>query len=282
MAIIGNTQTTATKQAAIASVAQKELKESSNLLAYFTDVSQFAVKGAKSISFPKLTSFSVSSRATGTAGTPAVVTSSVDTMDLDIKNYVSWVIDPNDEVQSTLDWELATVGLAASAHGRGMNESLITALKACRKQIAVAADISKANILEMREYLKKNNADMSKVVLFVAADQMTALLGISEFTQNQIYGSAPVENGLIGRVYGIPVIETNFLSDGEYIMAEKSGCAYGFQKGPQYGEQPANEYGVGALLRAMDLLAGIKGLQINVGTAGASESALVVGFKDAA
>lgn len=282
MAVIQDTQINATKQDRIASVAQKELKENASLLGYFMDVSAFAVKGAKSISFPKLTSFTVDAKASGTAATPKVITSSTDKLDLDISNIISWVVDPNDEIQSTLDWELATVSLASSAHGRAMNAELVAELKSVRTQVAATGDISKANILEMREYIRKNNGNLDQTTLFVAVDQMTSLLGIAEFSQAHIYGAAAVQSGVIGKVYGIPVVETNHLADGEFLMAEKSGCAYGFQKGPQYGEQPANEYGVGAKLRVMDLLAGVKGLQIAVGTAAAGKSALVIGFKDPA
>ena len=55
---IGNTQVGATKMDVIAAMVQKELKFKAVLSRYFEDVSAFAIKGAKSITFPKLSSFS--------------------------------------------------------------------------------------------------------------------------------------------------------------------------------------------------------------------------------
>ena len=69
MAVTGNTELLATKQDIIAAAVQRELKERSFLSNFVLDVSGFAGKGMKSISFPKLTSFTVEERASATAGT---------------------------------------------------------------------------------------------------------------------------------------------------------------------------------------------------------------------
>jgi hypothetical protein len=279
--ITGNTQTAATKQAAIAALAQKELKQAAFLSQYFTDVSQFAVKGVKSISFPKLSSFTVGERASGVKGEAVALTSTVDTLALDIPAYLQWVIDSNDAVQTTLQWDLESVSRAASAHGRYLDQKLIDAALANGQELTSAVgDVSRDKILEMREFLKKNNAVMNDVALFVAPDQMTALLKVTEFTQAQVFGMAVIPSGLIGRCYGIPVIETNSLTAGQYFMAEKSGLAYGFQRSPAIDEQKDIDYGAAAVKKVMDSLYGVKALQIGQANAGATKSALIVKYND--
>jgi hypothetical protein len=278
--IIGNTQTAATKQDLIAQVAQRELKAAAIFSGYFTDVSNFAVKGAKSISFPKLSSFVVGERGSGQTLDAQAITASVDLLPLNVPAYLKWIIDTNDEVQSTLDWELETISRAASSHGRYFDQKIRGVVVAEAAQIASTGNIDRDKVLEMREYLKKNEANMSEVTLFVSADQMTSLLKIEEFSRADVYGSPVTQTGLLGRVFGIPVVETNALNDGEYFMAEKGAIAYGFQRSPAIGSEPAIDYGVGAEKKAMDALYGCKSLAVGLGNAAPTESALMIRFKD--
>jgi hypothetical protein len=279
--IIGSTQTAATKQDLISQIAQRELKAAAIFASYFTDVSNFAVKGSKSISFPKLTSFTVGERGSAATLDAQAITASVDILNLDVPAYLKWIVDPNDEVQSTLDWELETVSRAASAHGRYFDGKVRAVVLAEAAQCAAVGAISRDKVLEMRQYLKKNEANMDQVTLFVAASEMTNLLKIEEFSRADVYGSPVTQTGLLGRVFGIPVVETNQLEDGEYFMAERGAIAYGFQKSPAYGEQDELDFGVGCKKRAMDALYGLKGLQIGQGEAEAAESALMIRNADA-
>ena len=68
-----------TKMDVILAMVQRELKESASLLPFTRDFSAMAVKGAKSISVPKLSSFVVGDRTFGATGTEtAALTDSVD------------------------------------------------------------------------------------------------------------------------------------------------------------------------------------------------------------
>jgi hypothetical protein len=87
-------------------------------------------------------------------------------------------------------------------------------------------------------------------------------------------------SGLIGKVYGIPVIEHNLLADGFYFMAEEGAIAYGFQKSPAIGEQDDIDHGVGAKKKAMDCLYGVKSLQIGQANASVGKSALMIRCSD--
>jgi len=280
MTVISNTQIAPTKMDLIIAVAQRELKASAQLAGFFSDKSQFATKGNKSVSFPKLTSFTAADRASGVAGAEQVVTSSVDQLLLNKNKQVLWVIDPADEIQSTLNWELETVKLAASAHGRMFDRDLVDAAMVARTEVSVSGLITRDLILEMVEYLSKNFARKDQIALFISPAQKTAMLKISEFTQAQIFGNSVIPSGTIGQVYGVPVIEAPILTDAEFFMADKDGLAYALQKAPAYDEQKAIEYGAGAMKRTLDQLYGVKALQIAAGTAAAGKSGLIIGYND--
>lgn len=280
MALIANTQMAPTKMDLIVEMAQRELKAQAQLAGFFTDKSAFAVKGAKSVSFPKLSSFTAQDRASGVAGVEQVVTASVDTLLLNKNKQVLWVIDPADEIQSTLNWELETVRLAASAHGRQFDRDLVDTAMSARKEVSATGDITRDLVLEMIEYLAKNFARKDQIALFISPAQRTAMLKISEFTQAQIYGNAVIPSGAIGSVYGVPVVEAPILTDAEFFMAEREGLAYALQKAPAYDEQKAIEFGAGSMKRTLDQLYGLKALQIDAGTAPSGKSALIVGYND--
>jgi hypothetical protein len=259
--IHGNPELGATKQDLIAALVQKELAAKANLLPYVTDVSRFAVKGAKSISFPKFGSFTPINRATATAGDAAVLTATTDKLDLDINAYIAWIVDSSDEIQSTVAVQSELALRAASGHGRYVDFNIIAELEAAGTATTTTGAISRNVILEMRETLLKANADMNELVLVLDPTSETDLLKIEEFTKADVYGQAVIPSGMIGRVYGVPVLINNQLDDDQYFMFAKSGIAIGFQKSPAISEQGANEFGSGAVRVAMDQLYGVKAMQ---------------------
>ena len=97
MAVTGNTQLAPTKQDLIAALVQRELKFQAKLLPTVTDVSVFAVKGSKSISFPKAGSFTVENRASAASGTLQDLTFTTDQLLTDYRAYVAWSVDSVDE-----------------------------------------------------------------------------------------------------------------------------------------------------------------------------------------
>ena len=276
MSVTGNTELAATKQDLIAAAVQRELRERSFLSGFVTDVSGFAGKGMKSISFPRLTSFTVENRASAAAGNLQALTSSVDTLDLDQRAYVSWLVDANDDIQSTINYQVEAALFAARAHARYVDDQLIAealAVASLSVNGATAADIDRDSVLEMRRYLIENNADMAQVVLVIPPSQEEALLKINEFSRAEVYGQAVIPSGVIGRVYGIPVLihNSNDLDDAgsglqQAIMMERSGLAIGFQRQPAFDEQKEIAFGSGATRQVLDQLFGVKGMQLGVST----------------
>ena len=268
----------------ITSMVQAELREKAVLLPTISDMSGFAGKGSKSVSFPKLGSFTVENRAFGAAGSEQAVTEGFDTITLDRNAYISFVVDSADEIQTTVEARTELLLRAGSAMARYVDTQILGVLNTVASlniNAAVAQDITRDDILEMRRHLMENNADMNQVFLVVPPAQEEAMLKIAEFSQADIYGSAVIPNGMIGRVYGVPVIISNLLGDaGQAYMYERSGIAIAFQKSLGVGEQPEVAYGSDARKVAIDQLFGVDGMQLGVNGALATESPLVAKLKD--
>lgn len=276
-AIHGNTQLAATKQDLVAAMVQRELKFQSKLLPFVTDVSQFAVKGAKTVSFPRLASFTAVDRATGVAGDATTILSSTDQLALDKAAYVAYIIDSQDSIQSVLNYELECAKRAASAHARFVDSTILANVESEAEATATAsALITRDVILEMRKKYLKQFGLIEEASLWISPDQEEAMLKISQFTEAQIYGNSSIPSGVIGSVYGIPVVVHAGMSADQYYLVGKSGFAIGFQQSPMMSEQGANEYGAGAKRVAVDQLFGTKGLQIAEAGAAAGKSALMI------
>ena len=271
-----------TKNDLIISLVQKELKEKSFLFSTVEDLSRFAVKGAKSISVPKLTSFTAVSRTLGAAQDAVALTDSKDLINLDLFPYIAWLEDHADNYQSTIDYRIEASLRAASGHGRFVDNAVIAGLEVVASlniNGAAPADITAANILLMRRTLMEKNADMNMVVFVIAPDQEEAMLKLPEFSRYDYRGNgaSPILNGQIGSVYGVPVMIHNGVKAQQAFMYEKSGFGVAFSQSAMMSEQDANEYGSMSKRVAMDQALGMGGLQQGVG---AAESPLVTKLID--
>jgi len=277
MSINGNTQMSATKMDVIAAVVQKELKFAAKLSPLFTDFSAFAVKGAKSVSIPKMGSMTVENRASGVEGTPQLVLSSVDKLDLDIRAYISFIVDPQDAAQSVLNWEMVLAERAGASHGRYVDTKLVEALATYKGYDLGLPAVTRDGILAARQQLLKNDFTQDEHVLIISPAQETELLKIAEFSRaDYVAGSTATISGMIGKVYGTPVVVSNALADAEAWYVAKSALGFAFQRSPVAASQPYNQAGVGASLYATEQLFGIKGLQLAEKGLSAGQSAGIV------
>lgn len=278
--ITGNTQVGATKNDVIIAIVQKELAFAAKMLPYVTDFSQFALPGQKTVKVPKLTSFTIVDRATATAGDASVLTSSVDTIDLDFNAYCAWLVDSADEIQSSIQWQIESARRAAAAHGRYVDEQILVEMEATGDAIATVSPLITRDVaLEMRKKLQKVNGDLTQSAWIISPDQEEALLKINDFSQAQIFGQAVIPSGVIGSLYGMPVVIHNGLATAQYFLLERSGLGFAMQKAPGMSEQMANQYGTTAMRVAMDQLFGVQGMQLGVNGAAVGESPLII--KDA-
>ena len=277
---------TLAKQDLIGALVQRELLESASLINLCTDYSSLAVKGSKSVSIPKLTSFTVGDRAFGAQGTEsAALAVDVDTINLDKNKYLLFGYDSADSMQSTIEYKMMAIQRAASAHGRQINSDIITEIEAVAGlsvNAAVPANITASDILDMREFLIENFANMASAKFVIAADQEKVLLGLPEFSRYDYRGNgpSPLVNGAIGSVYGVPVVINQQLKAQQAFMVAPEGMGFAFQRAPAVGEDTDLRYGVDGVQVAVDCTYGLNGLQIGEGTAAAGKSPLVAILTD--
>lgn len=275
-----------TKQDLIASLVQRELKETASMIGLCTDYSNLAIKGAKQVSIPKLSSFTVGDRAFGAQGTEtAALTDSVDDILLNKNKFILFGYDQSDEMQSSIDYKIAAIRRASAAHGRQINDDIITEIESVAGLSvngAAPADITADDILAMREFLMENFANMATARFVIAADQERVLLSLPEFSRYEYrgVGPAPVINGLIGSVYGVPVVLNQQLKAQQAFMVAPEGMGFAFQRNPAVGEDTDLRYGVQGMQVAVDCTYGVGGLQLSEGSAASGKSPLVAVLTD--
>ena len=283
-AYMGNTELAATKAALISEVVQRELAFNAMLMSTVTDVSKFAVKGAKSISFPKLSSFTVSNRTEGVLGETTALTSTVDLLSLNFNAYVSWGIDSFSAKQATIDSQLEAIKFAAAAQARYVDQQIITKLAAVSASFVNAGadvDVTYANLLAMRKAILKADGILGNTVIIASPAQEAVIMGLTEFKDNSVFGGpAVIPSGVVGRILGMPVYVHNGLADKQLFMYEKSAIAVGFQKEAEYGEESFIQLGVGAKRCAIDQFFGLEGMQLALKGAAAGKSPLDLGLND--
>jgi hypothetical protein len=281
--VITGTTLATTKATLISSMVQKELAFKAKLISYITDLSAMAAPGSSIVQFPKLTSFTVVNRSEGVAGDASALTSSVDSLNLNINAFVSWILDSMTVKQSNINAELEFAKFAAAAQARYVDSQIIATLRSVSASfvnVGADVDVTYANLLAMLELIEVADGDVSNATIIVSPHQKNVIMGLAEFKNAYQFGQANIPVGNIGVILGMPVVVHNGLASKELFVVEKSGVGIAFQKNAAYGEMDAIQYGVGAKRAAVDQLFGIAGMQLALKGAAAGKSPLVVGLND--
>lgn len=282
MAITGDTQLAATKQEIIAEFAQRALINAMTFGNTVRDVSNRAVKGAESISFPKNTNlFAVENRASAAAGTDQDITFGKDTMLLGFRAHIQWLIDQDDEIESTLDVQREYIERAAKQHAAYVDAQIIAAMEADGIATTTVGNISQAVVLEMQQVLLQNKAMPNDLYLQVSPKQHALLLQIDPFVGADNYGRPIIEQGVLGSLYGVKVMMNTALLPDQYFMYETEGMALGFQRAARFDEAPTPEYGAGSKRQVLTQKFGVKSLQIGVPGAFLADGVTALGTKSA-
>ena len=204
---------------------------------------------------------------------------------LNKNKYLQFGFDQADSYQATIDYKAAAIQRAAQAHGRQINDDIIAEIESVgglSVNGATPADITADNILEMREFLMANFANMATAKFVIAADQERVLLSLPEFSRYEYrgVGPAPVMNGMIGSVYGIPVVLNQQIKAQQGFMIAPEGMGFAFQRNPAVGEEDNLDYGTQGRKVVVDCTYGVGGLQLGEGTAASGKSPLVALLTD--
>lgn len=267
--ITGNTELSATKQDLVAAMVQTTLREQAVVQARVMDVSRFAVPGAQSIKFPFRSSrFSVQKRSSSQKGSAQAIVYGGDKLDLDQNAYISWIIERFDDIQSQIAAEEDALSEAAAEHALQVDSDVVDAMvagAAAANDVTFATAIDRDDILDMRLKLREQNVPIQRpedLTLLLAPQEERDMLDIADFTSADRFGSnQPIQNGQIGRVFGMPVLVSTEISSNVSLLFHREALALGFQARPSFDEQKAVEYGAGSMRQALDQLYGWKVLQ---------------------
>lgn len=259
---MGDTDLGATKNALIISLVQRELISKAVVMPTIRDASAFAGKGSKSIDVPRAGSFAVQDRATTVEATLVNVTYATDQIVLDQMSTVSWLVDPQDEIESSVDVMVDTAQRAAKAQAKNFDTLVIAGLETDSTDTATtAANITLAVFLEMRKTLLLAEAELGNLTFLTGPDQESDLLAISQFVDADKYGSAIIPSGTLGRLYGVNVVISSQIVDTRYYMYDREGYGFAIQRQANMGERAAPEFGSTAVLRTLDMKWGHAELQ---------------------
>lgn len=244
--LTGDTATDAMKQTIVANLVQRELIASSVLAGTILDVSQFAAaNGIDEIEFPRLSSFAVTKKASGTAVDAAALTYATDKLLLDQHAVVQWLIEKKASKQAAIALELENLQRAAKAHAKqidvDIHAALIAGVSASSPDHVVAfagAGFDKADIVNAMKLLDLQEVPADSRYLAVNPTEHATMLGVEGFIDASRYGSsAPVMNGEIGQIYGMKVLKSTVVTAGRPLVYQKEAAVIGFQMQPTFDNQ---------------------------------------------
>lgn len=267
--IIDGTEVSVTRMDYIVETVQRELAAQAKVRPLVTDVSQYAVKGNRSISFPKLGSLEVQKLGEGQAADAQAIAATEDQLELDQLASVQFILKKQSEIQSRLMFEEAMISRAASAHARQVDIDIIEAMAsgaASANDVTYNASDIEDNILDVVKALDEANSPEEGRFLLFRPAQKKLILSVANFVQAERYGSnVPIMQGEIGMAYGIRFVMSNIATttfvDGTMIGFHREALALGFQMDPMIDEEKDIKWGAGSKRVAVDQLYGYKTLQ---------------------
>lgn len=266
-----------TKNDIIVSAVQKNLIEKAVLAPTVRDVSAYAVAGSDAFRVPKLSNFSVTNRAFGSAADAQALTDSWDRINLDFNAYIAWLYDSRSTYQSSINFQVEAAQRAALSHAKYVDQQIKSTLDTVAGVTVSIATFTtvKEQVLELRKELLKKGAEISRMTIAIGPDKEAEMLAESDFVRADFYGQANVRMGSIGMLYGIPVVISRLIDADEMFVYDSDGVGLAFQGGVEMSDQEANEYGASSRRVAMDQVFGCGGLELGEQGVLAAESPLV-------
>lgn len=261
--ITGVSEVDATRQELVAAMVQRELKAQAIVASSMMDVSQFAEPGSKTIKFPKATSFNVEKKLSGSAASAQALTYTTDDLPLDQHAVIQWIIEKRASLQSRVNLEMEAIKRASSSHARQVDQDLLDAMSAgAALSVTISGSFGREEITEARRKLRAAHfpIEAGKVFLLCGPTLEESMLNVADFINAEKYGaSEPVQNGEIGKVFGLKVLVSNLITTSLAYVYHSEGLALGFQQMPEFEEQPdlANL----GMRQSLDQLYGLKVLQ---------------------
>jgi N4-gp56 family major capsid protein len=275
---MGVTETSASGQAVIAAMVQKQLIAKAKIMFTVMDESSRAGKGAKSVSFPRTGDLTPVEKVENTASESIALTYAVDTLTLD-QHFQTFVrLEDKADVQSVLDVESDILERAGSGMAKKMDTYVYSVLKAGASasapdhiidQFGSSGTMTLAKVLQARKLLDDQDVPENERFLLINPEQESELLALAAFIDASQYGSREaLLNGEIGRIYGFSVIKSTVCEANVALYYHRSACAFARQIEPKWEKDRnlsklANEYSLSALYGAKILDSGKRNVTAN-------------------
>ena len=184
---------------------------------FFTDMSADFQRGAKSVYIPNITEMTAHSKTTGSVVTLNQVTDTKNTLTVDTWYECSFAIEKKEEKQVLKQYSYMDTLLKNAAYtvGGAYEDAILALFTGFSQTVGTsAAGLLDSNIRAAIQYIAAANCPKEECAFFLTPKQVwTDLMGIDKFTLVQNTGGAdPVLKGQVGRLYGIPVIESSRIS----------------------------------------------------------------------
>ncbi len=275
---MGVTETSATGARIVAAMVQKQLIAKAKLMFTVQDESSRAVKGAKSVDFPRTGDLTPVEKVENTDSESIALTYAVDNLVLD-QHFQTFVrLEDKADVQSVLNIESDILERAGSGMAKKMDTFIYTTLKAGASASAPdhiidhygsSGAITRTKILQARQLLNAQDVPSDERFMVISTNQEAELLDIDGFVSCEKYGSREaLLNGEIGRLFGFTVICTTVCEDNVTLYYHKSALAFARQLEPKWEQDRnlaklANEYSLSALYGAKVLDSGKRNVTAN-------------------
>jgi hypothetical protein len=242
----------------ISAMAQAVLREEAVLGSVFRDISTFAVKGVDKISFPAIGKFTVNNRAHGGSTDRQAPAVTVESLNLDQLAEIKYGIDGASAIQSTLNWKLECAKIAAEDHVDFFESKLLAALETYGSAMTtVSTAFTPAVAVEMRKKYLDNKGKAKNGVWIISTESEADILSNPDVYKADSYGSPLIKDGVLEKLYGMPVIVRLGLSGDQYYLVAKEAVIYGFQMAPSYAEMQDLNFGTQGVLCVMDQMFGV-------------------------
>lgn len=191
---------------------------------------------------PSISRLAVNTKASNTQVTIQNPTETEYTMVIDKYRETSMLLeDLIVDIQSSYDLRSEYTREAGYAIARDMDAFLLAQRavipNTANQRITSGAAITEANILAAKQFLDQNDVPQEGRCLLVSPKQYIDLLQITVFRSRDFINGSPVENAMLGMIYGIPVYQTSMIT-----LNSATGFTNGSAAGPTPGFDSSNYY----------------------------------------
>ena len=182
---------------------------------FFWDVSEFASSGGDTIHIPNLTEMSANDKTNGSQVTLNASTETKVTLSISTWKEVSFLIEKKEARQVLHSYSLQEKYMSNAAYtaAKELDTALLTLYSGLSQSVGASnTSLTDATILSAIQTVAANDVPLEECAFFFNSNQVWGdLMAIDKYVNFDYRDGKPVSSGMIGKLYGFPVYETNNL-----------------------------------------------------------------------